>query len=131
MSAETTRGEGAVPRLVEIRSHCPPLLVSRGKATPLDSTGLPLGLFSDVQYGVTRFELAPKEGLLLYTDGLSEASGPDQAEYGSARLLEVAGRCQALQAEELVRLCLSDLAAFQAGAARNDDLTLMAVRRCG
>lgn len=113
--------------------HCPPLLVQARRATPLEPTGLPLGLFCNSRYGVTTLQLAGGENLLLYTDGLSEARNASGAEYGSARLAGLAAEHASGEAgpPALVSACLEDLAAFRSGARRHDDLTLMVIQRVG
>jgi sigma-B regulation protein RsbU (phosphoserine phosphatase) len=109
--------------------HCPPLVVRAERITPLEATGLPLGLFCNTEYGVTSIKLAHGESLLLYTDGLSEARSPSNAEYGSGRLGQLAAERHALSSQALVSACLEDLAAFQSGMVRGDDLTVMVIQR--
>lgn len=111
--------------------HCPPLLLRAGQVKLLEATGLPLGLFCTATYGVREIELAPGDTLLFYTDGLSEARSGDAGEYGTERFGRFAGARSELAAEELVRACLADVAAFTAGVRAADDLTLLALRRLG
>lgn len=109
--------------------HCPPLLVRGGEVTSIEATGLPLGMFPSGQYATKSLQLGKGESLLLYTDGLSETISRSDTEYGIGRLSRVAADCHALSPQELVRACLEDLAAFQSGARKRDDLTIMAIRR--
>src|SRR4029078_13011064 len=39
--------------------HCSPLHVHRGEVTPLKTTGLPLGIFNDGEYGCQTVHLQP------------------------------------------------------------------------
>jgi sigma-B regulation protein RsbU (phosphoserine phosphatase) len=110
--------------------HPPPLLVSDGRAVPLESGGHPLGMFCEGGYRAEQVRFSPRQSLLLYTDGLSEAAAPSSEEYGSARAARVASGTHA-DAEALVAACLADVAAFRASAPRADDLTVMALRRTG
>ncbi len=109
--------------------HCPAFVLRQGALTRLESTGVPLGLFSEVEYEVEKARLEPGETLFLYTDGVSEARSLKQEEYGEARLAQVLGRCHALSPQGLIRACLEDLAHFRAGAPLTDDLTMLAIRR--
>lgn len=109
--------------------HLPPLLIRAGEVTPLEATGLPLGLFCRERYGVTSLKLDKDDSLLLYTDGLTEARDPLDGEYGSERLLRLAGAYHNLAPKQLVEACLEDVTSFRSGAPRNDDLTVMAIRR--
>jgi phosphoserine phosphatase RsbU/P len=110
--------------------HPSPLLVSEGRATALEAGGHPLGMFCDGDYQAERIRFSPRQSLLLYTDGLSEAAAPSSEEYGSARASRIASRTHA-DAEALVAACLADVAAFRGSAPRTDDLTVMALHRTG
>ena len=109
--------------------HLPPLLIRGGAVTPIDATGLPLGLFCGEQYAVTALKLDKDDSLLLYTDGLTEARDPLDGEYGSERLQRLAGAYQRPAPKQLVEACLEDVRSFRSGAPRNDDLTVMVIRR--
>lgn len=111
--------------------HCLPLLLHGGKVTALESTGFPLGMFGNSQYGSVHLNLAAGDGLLLYTDGVSEARDGAGAEYGAERLTRAAARHAQFGPQQLLRGCLDDLAAFMRGTARGDDLSVLAVARAG
>jgi serine phosphatase RsbU (regulator of sigma subunit) len=64
----------------------PPLLLSQGSATPLDSTGPALGFVADAVYGETAVGLGPGDLLVFYTDGLVEV-GSGHIREGMKRLL--------------------------------------------
>jgi sigma-B regulation protein RsbU (phosphoserine phosphatase) len=109
--------------------HLPPLLIRGGEVTAIEATGLPLGLFCREQYSVASLTLEKDDSLLLYTDGLTEARDPLDGEYGSERLLRLAGAYRSLAPQQLVEACLEDVRSFRSGAPRTDDLTVMAIRR--
>lgn len=109
--------------------HLPPLLLRGGGVTTIEATGLPLGLFNREEYSVANLTLVKDDCLLLYTDGLTEARDPLNAEYGSERLSRLAAQYQSLAPEKLVEACLEDVRSFRSGAPRSDDLTVMAIRR--
>jgi serine phosphatase RsbU (regulator of sigma subunit)/PAS domain-containing protein len=48
-----------------------------GRIRALDGGGLPLGIFADAEPGIQSFALEPGEVLLLFSDGLTSACGPD------------------------------------------------------
>jgi sigma-B regulation protein RsbU (phosphoserine phosphatase) len=109
--------------------HCRPLLLQAGRVLTLPTTGLPLGLFSSGTYEVTRLDLGPDDLLFLYTDGLSEARNGAGEQYGEARIASIVGIPRRLSSRAAIDLCLADVSAFRADASREDDLTVMAIRR--
>lgn len=109
--------------------HCPTLLVHKGEVARIESTCLPLGMFSDGHYAVQKIRMEPGDTLFLYSDGLSEARDRSSIEYGVARLAKFVSERHALPPEALTAACLKDVVAFRNGAPRTDDLTVMALRR--
>ena len=124
-------GRAARDGKVEIcnAGHCPPLWVQDGKVTSIDATGLPIGMFSNGQYSAKTVQLAKGESLFMYTDGLVEARNASDAEYGTTRLAGLLAKHHALSPQELAEAGRQDLKAFLSGAAKTDDLTMMAIRR--
>ncbi len=109
--------------------HCAPLLVRAGQVTPLESTGVPIGLFCVKEYPISRFRLAAGDALVLYTDGVTEARNDDDLEYGFDRLAGFVAAQATQSAPALVHACLADVAAFRGRAPRADDVTVMVIRR--
>jgi len=105
------------------------LLVSGGDVTTLPATGVPLGLFREAGYETRTMRLRPGDTLVLYTDGLSEAADRSDSEYGLERLAKTVAAGGSLSPAALVSTCRDDVASFQAGVTRADDLTIMVVRR--
>ncbi|HJV89270.1 MAG TPA: SpoIIE family protein phosphatase [Holophagaceae bacterium] len=97
-----------------------------GTVTRLQPRGLGIGLTARgfrERLDLCEGRLAPGETLLLFTDGLSEAHGPDDALYGDDRIVAV------LQtAADPVPALLADVAAFTGDGPLADDLTLMVLR---
>ena len=109
--------------------HNPPLLIQGSETKEIEATGLPLGMFCDERFSVSKMELAPGDTILLYTDGLSEAQDTSGAEYGTEKLFELVEEHSSLQPRDLISICLKDLETFQSGIPKADDLTIMAIRR--
>jgi sigma-B regulation protein RsbU (phosphoserine phosphatase) len=109
--------------------HCPPIVVRDAETEIIAPLALPLGFFADSRYSTETIRLAPRDTLLLYTDGLTEALDASGTDYGVERLK---GRLEAMRHEPVThwpRLVLEDLAAFRASGQRLDDVTVMALRR--
>lgn len=111
--------------------HCPPLVVRGLDVASVESTGLPVGMFGGSPYAAHRVSLVPGETLVLYSDGLTEANDGSGQEYGARRLSELLRQGRELPPVALAAACLEDLSRFTAGADRQDDLTVMVVRRTG
>jgi sigma-B regulation protein RsbU (phosphoserine phosphatase) len=103
--------------------HCPPLVLGRHGVESVETTGLPLGLFSNAEYDCRKLRLEPGDTLALYTDGISEAEDAQERQFGAERLANVLAKTQSIEG------CLEDVGAFREGAPQKDDMTLMLVRR--
>jgi sigma-B regulation protein RsbU (phosphoserine phosphatase) len=126
-------GKAGIQGDVEIcnAGHLPPLLVRGRSVSGIESTALPLGLFCDGDFAVSRERLEPGDLLLLFTDGLSEAQNRSGEELGVERLSQLAQSMHPTTAESLVRACVGRASDFRAAAAANDDLTVLAIQRTG
>ena len=116
---------------IEIASagHAPALMISLDGVKQIGSTGLPLGLFSTSRYTVCRVRLEPRDSLLLFTDGISEANNASGREYGIDGLSAALGERHGWPPRELVAACLGDIHRHSAGVRQADDQTLMAIQR--
>src|SRR5499427_8101228 len=117
---------------VEIHNagHWPAIVVGRGGVLRIESTGLPLGMFCDVEFSATRLQMEAGDTMFLYTDGLSEARNASN-EYGVERVTNLVRQQSVRPPAELVAACLEDLRSFEEGRELFDDLTLLAIRRVG
>src|SRR5260221_5951356 len=108
--------------------HNPPLVV-RGDGTRerLTLTGLPLGVMPDADYATRTVVLAPGDRLVLYTDGVTEASTTDGAEFGEARLEAAIDALRRGSAIAQGAGTLERVDAFAAGAPQADDITCLAL----
>lgn len=109
--------------------HLAPIRIAEGVVEPVGEkvSGVPLGL-GDFPYEEVRFQLQPGEALLLFTDGLIEASGPDRKRFGQDRLCQQtlkSGRT----AQEQVDAILSEAERWRQGENWPDDVCLVCLRR--
>ena len=108
--------------------HNPPLVKrADGSVEYLTAkSGPPLAVMDGVSYRRQTLALTPKDGLLLYTDGVTEATNRGLALYGEDRLLRtMKGLLGARDAEALIGGVLKDVNAFADGAEQADDITLL------
>ena len=75
-------------------------------------------------YKPREIALAPGDMLLLYTDGVTEASNGDGEEFGENRLLSLLERNRALPASAIQEKIIAAISEFSGGH-RTDDATLL------
>jgi phosphoserine phosphatase RsbU/P len=109
--------------------HLAPLLGQGGRVRPINSTGLPLGMFCSEEFSIEKARLKKGDCLLFYTDGLSEAHNPAGTEFGVQPLIEIVRSRQSMTAQELVDACVAKSSQYRADLPLKDDLTLMALER--
>jgi len=107
--------------------HGHALRLGGGAAAPLQAPGgIPLGIDPAADYRAETLALAPGELVLLYSDGVVERRAPDGAPFGRERL--AAAVAAAAAPRQAVERALAALQAHAAGAAPDDDATLLALR---
>ena len=91
--------------------------------------GVPLGLLADVTYD--RLVVKPQSGdlIVLYSDGVSEATSPAGNELGRDGLMNMARGLDSSSAEALGTQLASAVSAFRRGGEPLDDETIIVMRR--
>ncbi len=95
----------------------------------LCSTCTVMGLFEAWQCEIAEVELSPGDMLILYTDGVTEASNADGEEFGEARLLATLESNFHLPVEPLLQTIVAAVQEFSPGSEQQDDITLV-IARC-
>jgi sigma-B regulation protein RsbU (phosphoserine phosphatase) len=106
--------------------HPPPVVLDDDGAREVRmAAGPPLGVREPGAWSPVSVELPAGAGLLLYTDGLTEACSPGQERAGVERVLYEADRLRraGCDGDEL----LDGLVALAAGAHAPDDIALLLV----
>lgn len=128
-----TVGRGAREVRYAVAGHPPPFVLDSGEVLTPPRVALPLGV--DLELGGTAGELAlgPGSGLLLHTDGLTEAREVAAAggeRFGEERVRAALRAQRGAPPETLVGGLARSAEAF-AGGRLADDLCLLAVRGAG
>jgi len=105
-----------------------PLLWKGGRCDKVKLEGFPLGIYDDISYDEWSVTLDPGDILVLYSDGLTEAAGPDGQFYGSGRLCKAVSEHAQNAAAELADFILSDIEGFTKGAPLADDRALLILK---
>lgn len=109
--------------------HNPPLLFhADGSVEQLTSTATVIGLSSDWDCTTRMVTLRPNDVLVIYTDGVTEASDPVGNEFGVGRLCETVRANLSLPPAELLTAIQQAVQEFSAGGEQSDDLTLVVAR---
>ncbi len=110
--------------------HNPPFLVrSDGRVDRLKGGGTVLGIMPDLGYEELRSEMGRGDMVVLYSDGVTEATNPQDEEFGEDRLAEILKDCRTDPAEVIIETVNRAVADWGAGAPAADDVTLVVVRR--
>ena len=109
--------------------HNPPLFFAHNSVHELTRGGLILGIYPKAKYerGFAYFE--PGNMLVMYTDGVIEATNSLGEEFGSDRLTEIVQENRTLSSKDLYDKIFLTLKEFTEDAAPNDDRTLFIVKR--
>ena len=110
--------------------HNPGLVVrASGEAEIFGPTGTPIGILPGGDYEAGETALGLGDTLILYTDGITEPTDPDDEEYGLERLSAVCVRHHKAALPELAAAIANDLEDFVRGEPFPDDRTLVMARR--
>ena len=109
--------------------HNPPLMLQEECAFLNPDPGIALGVFEDAGLSNASYMLSPGQGILLYTDGVTEAVSQQQQFFGEERLHEAVRSFSAGEntAEETVLRVRAAVDVFCAGNEAFDDITVLAL----
>ncbi|HYE66333.1 MAG TPA: GAF domain-containing SpoIIE family protein phosphatase [Pyrinomonadaceae bacterium] len=109
--------------------HNPPFLLDAdGNARFIERGGLPLGMFRDTRYYAYYLAIEPGQTLVLYTDGVTEATNSAGEEYGRKRLEDVVRAGRQLTARELITFIQRDVLEWTDGLGATDDATFFIIK---
>ena len=92
----------------------------------LDSLTPPVGLLPTLPALQTSLQLVPRDWLLIFTDGITEALNEKGEEFGRERLLAVIARNFDRTAQEMRDSIVAELSRHSNGLVQSDDVTLIA-----
>lgn len=101
----------------------------RRRLVELDARGIVLGAFEAIALEERRLRLAPGDFLVLYTDGITEASNAQGEFFGKERLYSVLSAGHYASAAEVAEAVLSACSRFAGGVEQSDDITLVVAMR--
>ena len=108
--------------------HTQPVLLKENSEFLEMESGIALGLFEDSDLKNYTIQLSENEGILLYTDGITEAHDTNNVFFGTSRLLESV-KNSSLNSENVsgtVNEVLQSVQNFFAGTEQFDDMAILA-----
>ncbi len=110
--------------------HNPPFIsINGGDFELLDvPTGTVLGVLEGIQFSLSTIEMNPGDTLVLYTDGVTEATRADQTIFDVDRTQIALNQSTHNSMKELVHSLEISVNEFVSNAPQHDDLTLLALR---
>jgi len=112
-----------------VGGHPLPLLLRRdGRVDPLEATGgLALGVIERASYATRERILDRGDSVLLYTDGVTEATGEGGRLYGDERLRVLLESGGSGSPEAIIRGLIGDVRRHAGDVPQSDDLTVLAI----
>ena len=110
--------------------HEPPYLLRSGQSPEVirDRDGLPLGVVEDGEYGERTLSLRSGDLMLVYSDGVTDATCSGGKAFGHDGIAAVLANLQPLTVEGIVRDLASMVRQHEQGTAQSDDVTILAVQ---
>lgn len=109
--------------------HPSPLVVGRSGVQAIPSMTTPIGLFCQSDFPTAHITLQPGESLVLYSDGLTEATNAGGEQYGEARVVNLLRRTGSTSPSALLGAIVQDVQSFKGTAAKTDDVTILVLQR--
>ncbi|MCB1051913.1 MAG: SpoIIE family protein phosphatase, partial [Acidobacteria bacterium] len=110
--------------------QCAPLLVRASQVSTLkiNTPSLPLGVKPNSDYRAEETVLQPGDLVFLFTDGLTEATNPENELFGLERLKILLGQLNSDAPSEVIQRVLTGLNHFCREQAPLDDITMVALK---
>jgi serine phosphatase RsbU (regulator of sigma subunit) len=111
--------------------HDPAIIYDPDKNTFSELDGgnhLALGVMEDAKYTELQRNIAPGQIIVMATDGIWEARGPDDEMFGKDRLYKIIRQNASASANEIQHAIFEALQRFRKDAKLEDDMTLVVVK---
>jgi sigma-B regulation protein RsbU (phosphoserine phosphatase) len=114
-----------------IAGHNPPMLFSGTTVRRLEKAGMPLGLFVNAEFPDEAVQLVPGDVLVLFSDGVSDASNQAGEPFGDERITAAIRPLLNAGADELLGELLNSVKQFSGRTVPQDDVTALVLRYLG
>jgi sigma-B regulation protein RsbU (phosphoserine phosphatase) len=108
--------------------HNPPFLLrAGGEVERLEATAMVLGLLEPWECSVAEVQISPEDILVIYTDGVIEASNRDEEEFGEDRLISLLKSGRNLSPSDLLHKILDRVQEFSPDEQGDDVTAIVAI----
>ncbi|AGB02990.1 SpoIIE family protein phosphatase [Methanoregula formicica] len=110
--------------------HNPPLYLGAGTSNVrlLNAEGIALGVLDEIELKSVTIPLHPGDVVVLYTDGVTEATNEKDEEYGIERLMQCVEDAKALSSQAIIDAIVHEVVAFAGTHPQHDDITVMVLK---
>ena len=105
-----------------------PLLYHQGSVTPLDVSGIPLGLMGVSEYEDLTLTLPPGDTIVFASDGITESENAAREQFGDHEFAKVVEKYGEASPERLLDAVFEGVSAFSRAARAADDRTVIVVK---
>ena len=130
--AELTDDRNGLVLYANCGHNNPVLYHARSRETAfIEATGQMLGPFPNVQFKTENFLMDIGDILLLYTDGVSEATNEQGEFFGEHRIVRAIVNNAARSSKEITQILLQEVQQFNSLGTQFDDKTIVTIKRAG
>ncbi len=98
---------------------------SRGFVIEKEKHGSPVAFWQGMQFPEIEFDMAPGNRIFLYTDGVTEARGISEEQFGEDRLVDVLNKSLGEDGETVCENVRRSIKEFTGDAEQFDDMTML------
>lgn len=110
--------------------NLPYIMRSGGKAEKLQNTdGIALGISTEeINFTARKIMLMPGDSVLLYTDGVTEATNAQEELFGESRLHDLLNNSANMTPEDVVKKLIKEVKDYTEGLEQSDDITVLCLK---
>jgi sigma-B regulation protein RsbU (phosphoserine phosphatase) len=105
-----------------------PIFCHNGETQPLETRGLPLGLFAEATYDEIRAHAVAGDVFVFFSDGIIDAANESGEIFGRGRVEEIVAKNCGRVADDIVTAIFDAVNAFSVGTMPFDDQTVVVVK---
>jgi serine phosphatase RsbU (regulator of sigma subunit) len=108
--------------------HNPPFVFSKAGIRRLETGGMIVGLFPAAEYEEETIQLEPGDTIVVFSDGVSEATSGSGEEFGDDRIESTVKANLSGTSDQVLTALLDAVREFTKGTAQGDDVTAVVIR---